>query len=255
VQEELILRYIWFGTVLRFLQDADETCRIRGKDRIENNLRSFIRGLDELGMTITMNAAKQAGLPRILGELEKADPDALLSREQARELVVAVGNTRLTLDAESREKKAFVTEPKRWDVQSLLTNPGALFGKGVFEQLQAPAAYDFSEACKCIAFERSTAAAFHMLRGTESVLRAFYCHQVRRKRLPERRRTWAAVLEQMRQKSKPPPKALLDNLDAIRHNFRNPTQHPEEIYSIDQAQDLLGLVIPAVNAMTAEISA
>jgi hypothetical protein len=254
MREESIAHYIWFGTVLRFLQDADEGQRIQGKDRIARNLRGFLRALEDLGLTVTLNAAHHARLHEKLEEFESVSAEAVLTKKEAADLRLAVDNVRLTLDAESLEKKAFVTAPKRWDVDRLLTDPGAIFAKDVFRELDPLASYDFSEACKCIAFERSTAGAFHMLRGTESVLRSFYCHNVRRKRLVEKQRTWGAMLEQLRKKSAPPPKALLDNLDAIRHNFRNPTQHPDEIYSVDQAQDLLGLVVPAVNTMTTSMA-
>src|SRR6202012_2778908 len=131
----------------------------------------------------------------------------------------------------------------------LLTDPAALFAPGIFHSLDSGSAYDLSEACRCLAFECSTAAAFHMMRGTEATLRHFYCYVVRRSRLPKERRMWGPMVEAMRKRSSPPSKALLDNLDAIRHNFRNPTQHPDAIFSIDQSQDLLGLVIPVINTM------
>jgi hypothetical protein len=46
------------------------------------------------------------------------------------------------------------------------------------------------------------------------------------------------MIASMRARSKPPPAALLDNLDGLRRNFRNPTQHPEKVYDIHEAQDL-----------------
>lgn len=254
MKEQDINSYIWFGTVLRFLQDADTSYGVHGDGRTSKNLKAFIKGLNDLELTITANAAYLEGLPELLSQFEDLPEDAKLTSDQARVLRQKVSAVRKTLTAEAFEKKIFITAPKRWDVDRLLTDPGALFGEGVFASLDQDSALDFGEAGKCIAFERPTAAAFHLMRGTESVLRRYYAFVIRRNRLRKDRQMWGPMLDQMRNKSKPPPKRLLDNLDAIRANFRNPTQHPDETYTLDQVQDLFGLVIPVVNEMVALMS-
>ncbi|MCH8069815.1 MAG: hypothetical protein IID16_11195, partial [Candidatus Marinimicrobia bacterium] len=50
-------------------------------------------------------------------------------------------------------------------------------------------------------------------------------------------------------KTNKPPVELLDTLDRIRINFRNPTSHPDKIYDIEEAQDLFGLCVDAINRM------
>jgi hypothetical protein len=42
---------------------------------------------------------------------------------------------------------------------------------------------------------------------------------------------------------------MLDHLDHIHVNFRNPTQHREARYDLEEAQDLLSLSIDALNRM------
>jgi hypothetical protein len=113
---------------------------------------------------------------------------------------------------------------------------GGLFAPDVFAELPDIARIDFQEAGRCIAFERSTASSFHLLRGTESVLRQFYLHTVRQGRLRETQRTWGSIVQQMRSRRHPPSLTLLDNLDNIRRNYRNPTQHPELVYDVQGAQ-------------------
>ena len=122
-----------------------------------------------------------------------------------------------------------------------------LFPGGVFDKLPELTRYDFAEAGKCVAFERPTAAAFHLLRGTEGALRDFYLATVKRKRLNVL--LWKPMLDQMAARSKPPPRPLLDHLDHIRANFRNPTQHPEARYDIDEAEDLFGLCVDAATRL------
>jgi hypothetical protein len=238
---------------LRFLLDASAGHQIHGRAYIIDNIEVLLKRLEKLGLNVTAKVASQEGLPKLLDELKETDKDATLTAAQASKLSEKMDTLQTVLRAESVEKYAFVTSPKRWDVERLLGDPGSLFGDEVFAQLDPIASYDFAEACKCIAFERSTAAVFHLMRGTEAVLRSFYCHVVKQKRLPEHKRMWGPMIEKLRGRSKPPPKALLDNLDAIRFNFRNPTQHPDEIHNIDRAQDLLGLAIPVVNDMIGEM--
>lgn len=98
-----------------------------------------------------------------------------------------------------------------------------------------------------MAFERPTAAAFHLLRATEGVLRHFYCSVVKRNRIDPL--LWGPIITALRDRRKPPAASLLANLDNIRVSFRNPTQHPEKIYDIHEVQDLFGLCIEVINRM------
>ncbi|HEU5104269.1 MAG TPA: hypothetical protein VFU11_00355 [Solirubrobacterales bacterium] len=254
MRQESIGSYIWTGMHLRYLLDATEGHGIHGPAYVIDNIEVFLARLEELGLTVTAKVAAQQGLPNLLDELNKTDEDAVLSQEQADSISNKLDVVQTVLRAESVEKYAFVTSPKRWDVERLLKNPGSFFGDGVFSQLAPIAAFDFEEACKCIAFELPTAAVFHIMRGTEAVLRSFYCHVVKQNRLAKKQRMWGPMVDGLRKRSKPPAKALLDNLDAIRVNFRNPTQHPDEVHTIDGAQDLLGVAIPVVNEMVGEMT-
>src|SRR5712692_3802367 len=152
-----------------------------------------------------------------------------------------------TLFAEAENRMTYVVTEKRLQVTKLLNAVAELFAPNVFEKLPDVAKYDFSEAGKCTAFERSTGAASHLLRGTEATLREFYSRIVKRERVNPL--LWGPMVEGLRRRRTPPPRVLLDNLDNIRHNFRNPTQHPEKIYDIQEVQDLFGLCVEVVNRM------
>jgi hypothetical protein len=118
---------------------------------------------------------------------------------------------------------------------------------GVFKELPEVAQYDFLQAGRCIAFELPTAAAFPLMRGTEDVLRWFYCSVVKRERVSPLR--WGPMTSHLGGRRSPPPDVLLANLDNLRRSFRNPTQHPDKIYDIEEAQDLLALSIDVVSRM------
>lgn len=246
--------YYWFGTCLRYLQDVQAGSPVEsasGYWHVKDNLEAFFRHLDELGLQVTERAAWK--LRDILTELEgkDPDPDARLTGDEARTLSKVATEVRNTLDAEIKGLEAYVVTPKRLDVKRLIDDPGSLLAPKVFGKLPSIAQYDLSEAAKCIAFERSTAAAFHILRATEDVLRDFYKALARQKRVDL---MWGPMVSDLKKR----PKAkkhlvLLAHLDNIRLSFRNPTQHPEATYDIHEVQDLWGLCVDAINRMAKEL--
>ena len=107
---------------------------------------------------------------------------------------------------------------------------------------------DFSEAGKCLVCSRPTASAFHILRATEGELRQLYLHKVKRNRIPEPR-NWGPITGSLKERREKLPDELMALLDHIRKSYRNPTQHPEAEYTLDQAQDLFGLCSDAIARM------
>jgi hypothetical protein len=148
--------------------------------------------------------------------------------------------------AEAMTKKIYVLTEGRFNMESLINNPGRMFAKDVFIRLPAMATYDIAEGFKCIVFSRATAAAFHILRATEGTLREFYCQLVKSDRVKPL--LWGNMIQDLAQKEDK-NQGLLDRLDFIRSTYRNPTSHPDARFDTEQAQDLLGLCIDVINAM------
>jgi hypothetical protein len=244
MQSKSISRYIFFGTALRFLQDAKEKWPVHGQAWVLANIDSFFAYLKEFELPVTQRAAYN--LHHFRDKLAQTDSDHSLTAEEASTLNEITKTLRETLFAEAEGNVAFIVTDKRIDVNKLLSDVPALMAPGIFDLLPDISRYDFIQAGRCIAFELSTAAAFHLLRGTEGVLRQFYCSVVRRNRAEL---LWGPIVESLRRRSKPPPAPLLDNLDNIRRSFRNPTQHPDKIYDIQEVQDLFGLCVDVVNRM------
>lgn len=245
MMEKDISSYIWFGMTVLYLRDAQPGLKIHGERFVLENINSYFARLVEFHLPITRRASYE--LEKFKNEISKLPDNAVLTPEQSKRLGNIMNNITQTLSAESVGNLAYVITDKRLDVEKLIGNVRALFGQNVFEKLSEIAQFDFIEAGKCIAFELPTAAAFHILRATEEVLRNFYCHNVKRKRLHPL--LWGPMTEDMRNRHKHPPDILLNNLDNIRVSFRNPTQHPEKRYDIDEVQDLFGLCIDVINRM------
>jgi len=245
VKGEAIASYIFLGLGWRYLQDAATGYPVRGEGFVLENIDTVLARLNEFDLQVTLRAATE--LATVRQELSALPQDARLTPEQAKRLARVMLDLQRTLQAEALGNVAYVVTDKRLDVRKLLGRSSELFAPEVFRQLPPVARYDFTEAGFCVAFERPTAAAFHLLRATEDVLRSYYCAIVRRDRIDPL--LWGPMTEVLAKRRNPPPAELLRNLDNIRLSFRNPTQHPDKIYDIQEAQDLFSLCVDVVNRM------
>lgn len=238
---------IHLGLWIRILYEAPSVT-VR---RLLKGLDVFDQAIGRLEMHVSQKALDR--LKREVGALDTTDPTVILAASDRETLRDAVEHFETVVTSEAKTRTYFVTVPRRYNTDFLFHSPERLFRDGAFAAMPALARYDFAEACKCIVFDRPTAAAFHMLRGTEDVLKQFYLANVRRNRL--KTPMWAGMVDQLRKKQRPPvPEVLLESLDMIRRSYRNPTSHPEARYDIGEAEDLMGLCIDCVNKMLAPAS-
>jgi hypothetical protein len=248
--EKSIERFVFFGTALRYLQDTDShylvTATKNGLGVVEN-IEEFLRQLQEMGLIVTWRAAGK--LRNIKETIEEAGENTL-TKERSAEIREIMRELRPTLEAEASGMVAYIVSERRFRTDHLLKYPERLFTARVFGKLPEFAQKDFSESAKCLAFERPTAAAFHMLRAIEATLRYYYCKNVHRKRCVL---MWGPIVQSMKSMPRKFPKTIVAQLDHIRDAFRNPTAHPEKIYDIDEAQDLLAICIDASNRIVADL--
>ncbi len=245
MKSQPILDYILLGGGHEYLQVARKGRLIHGDAHILDNVQWFLSRLDEFHLVVTRRAARK--LVEFKETVGESPADHKLTEQEASELRTIMKDLDTTFRAEAAGNVAFIVTDKRIDVNKLISDMPALMAPGVFDALPEIAQYDFQEAGKCIAFELPTAAAFHIVRGTEGVLKQFYCSIVKRSRA---KLMWGPMVKSLDQrKFKRPSDALLRNLDNIRVSFRNPTQHPEKIYDIQEVQDLFALCIDVVNRM------
>jgi len=246
MESRSILDYFRFGTCLRFLQDAPPVVEIHGKGNILMNIDRFLNHIRNLTLPVTSRVLKP--LVSFKEKLSKIEENRTLTKDETMKLNELIFDIRKTLEAELEGIESFSITPKIIDVNKLIDDVPSLFAPDIFGALPEIARYDFTEAGKCIAFERPTATAFHILRGTEAFLKHFYLSFIKQKKIKEL--MWGPIVENLRIRPKTKKhETLYNNLDNIRHSYRNPTQHPEMIYDIHLVQDLWGLCIEAINRM------
>lgn len=249
MEERATADFIWFGMAVRYVHDVREGTPIHGDRYLLANIDAMLDRMVELDLPVSARIARQAGLEDLRDEFRKAPSDAVLDSATGERLMDAMDHIWTAVIAEASGKYAYVLTDKRFSVERLTEDVGALFPPGVLDSLSHPVQFDLEEAGKCIAFERPTAAAFHTMRAIEGTLRDFYRAVVRQKRLKEPW-LWKPMLDQMRGRSKPPPTSLLDQLDSIREHFRNPTQHPDAAYDIYEAQELFSGALDVISRMS-----
>ncbi|MEQ1799276.1 MAG: HEPN domain-containing protein, partial [Lacibacter sp.] len=238
------------GTDLRYLQDIDKSYNIIIKDGVRDNIKRLLRDIESLELIVTLRASYK--LHSFLKKLNEVETERSVTDEESNELKEILKEIRHTMTAEANGIFAFITVEKRYELSKLLDKIDKLFSPTIYSNLPQMAQYDFNEAGKCIAFERSTAAAFHILRATEVVVRLYYQKFLRKK--PDGK-TWGQLLNELKNKNKgkKPNSVTINHLFNIKDSFRNPTQHPDKIYDIQEVQDLLSVCIDVINKMTAEI--
>lgn len=98
---------------------------------------------------------------------------------------------------------------------------------------------DISEAAKCLALERSTAAVFHLMRAMECAVQALAAKLA----IPNQSRVWGNLLSDMNKKIAEMPKGpertkwseVHAHLYHVKEAWRNETMHPKQTYTAEEA--------------------
>lgn len=141
----------------------------------------------------------------------------------------------------------YVSPKGGFDTQALTDGGSALFPADL--EAKAPEALkDVTAAARCIAFELPTAAAFHLLRATEAVLRRYFDDKVGKEHRPATR-NMADFINGMRTRELG-DKRVIEALQALKDLHRNPLMHPDEsLETVEEAINLYAAVRAAIGYM------
>ena len=134
MQYKSLYDFFWFGTCLRYLQDVQEGFFVHGESFVLENLRQFFMHVKQLGLNVTERHA-HSQLDSLYEELLQYENDAEISAEKANQLREAMNKIRETLEAEIQGVGAYMPNPKRFDLSSLLENVESLFSPDTFQNL------------------------------------------------------------------------------------------------------------------------
>lgn len=222
----------------------------------------YVEFINKLDLRVTISSIKLVNLQPEFDKLAKLGK-AIKTKKQTVEvgfrkiIVDKLMKVDSTLDAELNIKIGYLLDEKRFTKEILLDNINLLFSINSFFLLPSIAQFDFEESGKCLAFDRYTACAFHALRGTEDVVKMYY--EKLFSKTANDRDTWGtyenAITTAITSGTllPQPDEQLILNITNIRKYYRNKTQHPQNTYSSDEAQDLLSLCTKTVNEIIQDL--
>lgn len=246
MKKTTIYDYYAFGYNYRLLRGLSSTW---SRTKAITDIKNYFSHLETLGTPVSLKVADT--LMGLLAELELSIEDKV-TKELAEKILSEINKIDPSLDAELQLKEAYVLTEKRFPLTSLTSEPQKLLGDNVFVSLSINSQKDFSLGCMQIALNQPTSAAFHLMRALEEEVKRLYFSFKKTNRIANP--MWGPIIKELRDKKSPKPSIKsLDHLDSIRIHFRNPTQHPEAFYSLDEAQDLLNQTITAINMINREI--
>jgi hypothetical protein len=144
----------------------------------------------------------------------------------------------------------FVSQKLGYVTHDLIERAEVLLPEHVRNDIPAEAQADIRQAGKCMAFDIPTAAGFHIIRATESIIRLFY-EAILNRKPKAKMRNWGAYVKNLEQGGA--ETRITGFINHIRESYRNPVLHPEVTLSQDDAQVLVGTCISAIVQMMSEI--
>lgn len=248
MQQSSIYSYFAFGYNYRILRNS--SYEALGRETTTETLDEFVERFDSLDLPVTKIAAEK--LLGLVKKLKAAPTSDALPAGLESSIKSELQNIDTTLDSELKLRKAYLLTRKNFALNDLIEEPHALLGGGTWGCLSDHAKEDFRLASLQIALAQPTGAAFHLMRALEDHVKTLYFSFKRTNRLKVP--MWGPMTKELREKKNPRPSLkLLDHLDSMRKNYRNPTQHPDVFYTLEEAQDLLSSTIGAMNMISREL--
>src|SRR5262245_19912764 len=133
MKSQLLQQYFFFGTCVRYLQDATNNYQVGDDENgwgTRTNIEKFFMYIIELSLQVTIHHTSFSRLQKDLNKLESLPDNTFLSTVQASNIREHITSLRETLEAELRGLEAYTITPKRYDIAVLLNNISSLFSPG-----------------------------------------------------------------------------------------------------------------------------
>jgi hypothetical protein len=215
-------------------------------------LHQFLVEMDDVFLPETKGSAKRIYdfINRTFADCSN-DWDKQFSQQEMQELVLAKQSFETNFDEEHKRLAVFTVLPKGiYDMDALMNTPEQKFPEKIRAVLPGQMFHDLKQAALCLSFEIPTACAFHVCRGTEAVMLAYYELLVKHP-WAFKKRDWKIYIEQLAKENA--PKRITDRLDEIRELDRNTYIHPDVNVSLEEAPILFELCTGVVFLMGQEM--
>lgn len=124
-------------------------------------------------------------------------------------------------------------------INKLLKGASGGYAEKIREKLTVGCRQEIDEAGKCLVYERSTAAGFHIMRSVELTIRQYLLLVPGFVMPPLNRQSWGEYLKLL--KDNGAAREVTDHLHNIKDNYRNPLMHPEDSLEMSDAVSLFAI--------------
>jgi hypothetical protein len=220
------------------------------------NARPYLSTLsDKAQFPLSIDASRPFvwALEREIDAVFQADITNQVSELETRRLNIQENASRLVmvLDTDLGHQQAFHVFPKRaYDVSILTQDATQIFSPQVRSALNEEEIFNLKEAGRCLAFEVSTAAGFHIFRALDSILQRYV--RIAKGSLP-RNKNWGQYIKALEESGV--DRKITGVLFQIKEFHRNPIVHPEERLDSERALSLVGIAESALSMIVADMTA
>jgi len=253
-----LMLFYQFGKEMRTLRSANKAPR-RAFNALLNKftwINKFMVETKDIPCPNARDAAKslETLIIDLAGKLQE-DGSLEISDEVDHQMKMLLEKFEQEFEHDSREINIFSVPNRCAYSTTLLIDEG--------ESLLPPSARDavtdyvrneFHEAGKCLAFNVSTAAGFHLARGVESALRNYYDVLSARKPRPKTKSgkdcPMVRYIDEVQGWADPKVIATLRQFADL---HRNPINHPEAVLTDDEAITLVGITVSCITGMVNDV--
>lgn len=201
----------------------------------------------------TINAINDL-MPPDPEEEKKLDTEKQVNYAQLYDIIEGAKNFETVFSAELQNMATyFISKKGIFDTNDLIEHADELFTENIRPHISNQVKHDIREAGKCLAFDLSTAAGFHITRAVEGVLLAYLkllCPKIIED-LKESQRNLGNYIKLARENKG--DEKVCSSLDQFRDLHRNPLIHPETVLTIEDAITLLGIAQSSIVAIITDI--
>jgi len=181
---------------------------------------------------------------------EEFQRDRKIGWGEAASIKEALSHFEISLQSDFGTRDTFIVSQKAAFSTTVLAEQGQT---AVSEQcliLVPEIAFDLADGCRCLAFELPTAAAFHLFRAVEAMVKS-YGESIRKKPFTtqEKKRGLGGYANCLKQTSLHVDKRIINSIEQIASLHRNPTMHPDMRISKTEIMSTLGMVISLIETL------
>jgi len=188
------------------------------------------------------------------GILSPEDGDKIVDGVKLYYLKESIEKLEVVLGADMPGISSYVVAQKGiYKTEDLIEHAHKQVSESALAIFSAQAKRDIDDAGRCLAFELSTAAAFHLWRAVETVMIS-YLEALTGQAADEvvKNRNWGACIKALVAASA--NDKITQFLQHIKDQYRNPISHPEENVGLDEARRLFSVAVSSMEQMAAEVA-